>query len=67
MIPFLLNFLLAIVGVVAYVPAQPTNSSQVAIAGGLNMTDISKLRLHWYPKGSALLSAEYIDTSLSHT
>ncbi|PFH51499.1 hypothetical protein AMATHDRAFT_142301 [Amanita thiersii Skay4041] len=35
----------------AYVPAQPTNSSRVAIDGGLNVTDISKLQLQWYLNG----------------
>lgn len=35
----------------AYIPASPTNSTQDAIAGGLNMTDISKLRLRWYSDG----------------
>ena len=39
----------------AYVPASPTNSSQAAIAGGLNITDISKLRLQWYSNGSVFL------------
>ncbi|KAG6831745.1 hypothetical protein H0H92_007897 [Tricholoma furcatifolium] len=37
--------------VLAYIPAQPTNSSQEAIEGGLNVTDISKLYLRWYPNG----------------
>lgn len=36
----------------AYIPASPTNSTQDAIAGGLNITDISKLRLQWYSNGS---------------
>jgi hypothetical protein len=36
----------------AYVPASPTNSSQEAIAGGLNVTDISNLNLQWYLDGS---------------
>lgn len=52
--PFLFLVLVAACAV-AYVPASPTNSSQTAIAGGLNMTDISKLRLQWYSNGSASL------------
>jgi len=36
----------------AYVPASPTNSTQDAIAGGLNVTDISNLHLQWYSNGS---------------
>ncbi|KAF8161111.1 hypothetical protein B0H34DRAFT_366816 [Crassisporium funariophilum] len=36
----------------AYVPALPTNSTRDAIAGGLNITDISKLNLQWYSNGS---------------
>ena len=35
----------------AYIPALPTNSSQEAIAGGLNVTDISKLDMFWYSQG----------------
>ncbi|KAF5386110.1 hypothetical protein D9615_002250 [Tricholomella constricta] len=37
--------------VLAYIPALPTNSSDVAIAGGLNITDISQLHLRWYSNG----------------
>lgn len=33
----------------SYVPAVPTNSTQDAIAGGLNVTDISELYTQWYP------------------
>ncbi|GLB37429.1 putative RING-like zinc finger [Lyophyllum shimeji] len=46
-----LVLLLGFVHVRAYVPAQPTNSSEKAIAGGLNVTDISKLHLRWYSNG----------------
>ena len=35
----------------AYIPASPTNSSREAIAGGLNVTDISNLNLQWYLNG----------------
>ena len=38
----------------AYVPASPTNSSKEAIAGGLNVTDISNLNLQWYLNGFVL-------------
>ena len=41
----------SVVVVHAYIPAQPTNSSEAAIDGGLNITDISKLHLHWYGNG----------------
>ncbi|KAF8893303.1 hypothetical protein BD779DRAFT_949571 [Infundibulicybe gibba] len=37
----------------AYVPASPTNSTKDAIAGGLNVTDISKLYLQWHRNGSS--------------
>ncbi|KAG5648465.1 hypothetical protein DXG03_003076 [Asterophora parasitica] len=46
--------LFASIRAVAYVPAQPTNSSDVAIAGGLNVTDISKLHLRWYSNGQGI-------------
>ncbi|TFK75409.1 hypothetical protein BDN72DRAFT_516783 [Pluteus cervinus] len=36
----------------AYVPASPTNITEDAIAAGLNVTDVSKLYLQWYPNGS---------------
>lgn len=37
--------------VYSYVPASPTNSTNVAIAGGLNVTDVSQLNLQWYSNG----------------
>lgn len=47
-----LTFLMFLgVFVSAYVPALPTNSTQDAIAGGLNVTDISNLNLQWYFNG----------------
>lgn len=49
---FLSLILLAAVNVVAYVPAHPVNSSQEAIQGGLNATDVSMLHLSWFPNGS---------------
>ncbi|KAJ2928622.1 hypothetical protein H1R20_g8437, partial [Candolleomyces eurysporus] len=36
----------------AYIPASPTNSSQEAIEGGLNVTDISRLDMYWFSQGS---------------
>jgi hypothetical protein len=48
----------------AYVPASPTNSSQAAIAGGLNVTDISKLNLQWYFNGFVLFPALFFLGSL---
>ncbi|KAG5724193.1 E3 ubiquitin-protein ligase RNF13 [Termitomyces sp. T112] len=45
------GFLFGCLQILAYVPAQPTNSTQEAIDGGLNVTDISKLYLRWYPNG----------------
>ncbi|KAG5342675.1 hypothetical protein C0989_010643 [Termitomyces sp. Mn162] len=47
------GFLFGCLQILAYVPAQPTNSTQEAIDGGLNVTDISKLYLRWYPNGLA--------------
>lgn len=52
---FLVQFLRrcsALAAVYAYIPASPTNSSQDAIAGGLNVTDISNLDMQWYSNGS---------------
>jgi len=45
--------------VLAYVPAHPTNSSQEAIAGGLNVTDISKLYLRWYSNSYGSQNVSY--------
>jgi hypothetical protein len=39
----------------AYIPALPTNSTQSAIDGGLNVTDVSKIRLQWYSNGYAII------------
>ncbi|KAF8070467.1 hypothetical protein FPV67DRAFT_1413367 [Lyophyllum atratum] len=47
---FVVISLFSWIHVLAYVPAHPTNSSQEAIAGGLNVSDISKLHLRWYSK-----------------
>ncbi|KXN90579.1 E3 ubiquitin-protein ligase RLIM [Leucoagaricus sp. SymC.cos] len=56
--PLLLLTLLAAYAA-AYVPASPTNSTQDAIAGGLNITDISKLRLQWYSNGNYVENVSY--------
>ncbi|PPQ67283.1 hypothetical protein CVT25_005867 [Psilocybe cyanescens] len=45
--------------VLAYIPASPTNSTHDAIAGGLNITDISSLRIQWYSNGSYLEHVSY--------
>ncbi|KDR75876.1 hypothetical protein GALMADRAFT_226525 [Galerina marginata CBS 339.88] len=36
----------------SYIPASPTNSTRDAIAGGLNVTDISNLQMQWFSNGS---------------
>ena len=36
------------VPVQAYIPAVPTNDTSVAIADGLNVSDISRVYLQWY-------------------
>ncbi|KAK0461080.1 uncharacterized protein EV420DRAFT_1530134 [Desarmillaria tabescens] len=46
-------------GVYSYIPASPTNSTQDAIAGGLNITDVSKLHLQWYSNGSYWETVSY--------
>ena len=51
----LLVVLAATFSVHSYIPALPTNDTQAAIAGGLNVTDISKLHLKWYPTGSVFM------------
>uniref|UniRef100_A0A8H7Y7Z3 RING-type domain-containing protein n=1 Tax=Psilocybe cubensis TaxID=181762 RepID=A0A8H7Y7Z3_PSICU len=45
--------------VLAYIPASPTNSTHDAIAGGLNITDISSLRIQWYSNGSYFEHVSY--------
>jgi len=47
----------ATLSVHSYIPASPTNDTQATIAGGLNVTDTSKLHLKWYPSGSVSMSA----------
>ena len=50
---FLVSALSAIgVRVHAYIPASPTNNTNAAIQQGLNVSDVSKLKLQWYPDGS---------------
>ncbi|KAF8973252.1 RING-7 protein [Flammula alnicola] len=43
----------------AYIPASPTNSTSDAIAGGLNVTDISQLHMQWYSNGSYSMHVSY--------
>ncbi|KAJ3539195.1 hypothetical protein NMY22_g4840 [Coprinellus aureogranulatus] len=35
----------------AYIPAVPTNSTETAIEGGLNLTETSKLNMQWFQRG----------------
>jgi len=42
-----------------YIPASPTNSTDDAVEGGLNVTDISQIHLQWYPSGSYWQSVSY--------
>jgi hypothetical protein len=52
MIPFLHPILIGLLAVLfpvsAYIPAVPTNDTGLAIHGGLNVTDISRVILQWY-------------------
>jgi len=54
----LLVFLLTITGVLAYIPALPTNSTQ-AVANEFNASGISNLDLKWYPNGSYGIGVAY--------
>lgn len=38
----------------AYIPASPTNDTNAAIQGGLNITDVSTLHLQWFQDGYVL-------------
>jgi hypothetical protein len=51
MLPAISIFIALVVSVLAYIPASPTNSTSDAIAGGLNITDISKIHMQWYSNG----------------
>jgi hypothetical protein len=44
----LLIALLLLLPVSAYIPAVPTNDTDLAIHDGLNVTDISRVVLQWY-------------------
>ena len=48
MLPSILLLLLHLTGALAYIPAVPTNNTQDAINGGLNVTDVSKLYVQWF-------------------
>jgi len=57
---FLVSALSAIgVRVHAYIPASPTNNTNAAIQQGLNVSDVSKLKLQWYPDGSLWENVSY--------
>lgn len=44
----LIGLLSLLLTVSAYIPAVPTNDTSLAIQGGLNVTDISRVVLQWY-------------------
>jgi hypothetical protein len=44
----LIGLLSLLLSVSAYIPAVPTNDTSLAIQGGLNVTDISRVILQWY-------------------
>lgn len=48
MLPSILLLLLHLTGALAYIPAVPTNNTQDAINGGLNVTDVSRLYVQWF-------------------
>jgi hypothetical protein len=48
MITLLIGLLVVLLPVFAYIPAIPTNDTNAAIQGGLNVTDISRVCLQWY-------------------
>jgi hypothetical protein len=49
-------FLASALLVHAYIPASPTNNTNAAIQQGLNVSDVSKLQLQWFPNGSVCLT-----------
>ena len=44
----LIALLFLLLPVSAYIPAVPTNDTGLAIQGGLNVTDVSRVILQWY-------------------
>jgi hypothetical protein len=50
---------LNVLSALCYIPAVPSNDTEKAITAGLNVTDISKLNLHWFSKG-------YVVSTLCH-
>ncbi|KIY73044.1 hypothetical protein CYLTODRAFT_434414 [Cylindrobasidium torrendii FP15055 ss-10] len=56
---WLLSLVLLLPGAFAYIPASPTNDTQLAIDNGLNVTDVSKLHLQWFMNGSYWESISY--------
>jgi hypothetical protein len=45
--PLLIGLLAVFLPVSAYIPAVPTNDTSLAIQGGLNITDVSRVILQW--------------------
>ncbi|KAI0334988.1 hypothetical protein GY45DRAFT_1317444 [Cubamyces sp. BRFM 1775] len=43
----------------AYIPARPTNQTNVAQAAGLNFSDVSTLDMQWFPMGSYKENVSY--------
>jgi hypothetical protein len=46
--PILIALLALLLPVSAYIPAVPTNDTNLAIQGGLNVSDVSRVILQWY-------------------
>jgi hypothetical protein len=46
--PLIVGLLPILSSVFAYIPAIPTNDTNLAIQDGLNVTDISRVVLQWY-------------------
>jgi hypothetical protein len=44
----LIGLLSLLLPVSAYIPALPTNDTNLAIQDGLNITDVSRVTLQWY-------------------
>ena len=46
--PVLIGLFFLLLPVSAYIPAVPTNDTNLAIQSGLNVTDVSRVILQWY-------------------
>jgi hypothetical protein len=62
---FLCLMLVVVTSVSAYIPALPTNDTNIAIAGGLNVTDVSKLYLQWSNGFASSLLCGYVNVASS--